>query len=122
MASKHLSSIGKEYLALNNDLDVKILKQKLKELIKIITKLENLQHHRKFCVDSISNLSANEQTALFKNGFDFLTLFNYVEDSNLIYKEIELNHKEITKIHRRIVRSQKLLKTKLQDNLKDAYK
>lgn len=122
MAKKHLSPAGKEFLSLNVDIDIKILKNKLKELIKTINKLEELQHHRKFCVESVSCLSNEEQMALFKNGFDFLTFANYVEESNFIYKEICSQHKEIARVHRRIVRGQKLLHTQLPENLKQTYK
>ena len=121
MAKKNLSRAGKQAIALNLKINTRTLKKGLREIIDIIAKLEQLQHHRKFCVDGVSRLTVSEQQALTKNGFDFLTFASFVEESDCLYKEICSKHIELARIHKKIVRSEKLINTRIPANLEETF-
>ena len=119
MANKHNSTHFKRCKAIHHKIDTELLAILLKEFIDSVARLESLQAHRRFCVESVSFLTSEEQQVLRSKGFYFVSLANYVQKNLKLHTVICDQAYKVVVLYKNVVKGHKLLKTSVPENLKD---
>ena len=119
MANKHNSTHLKRCKAIHLKIDTELLTILLKEFIESVAKLESLQAHRRFCIESVSLLTNTEQQILRLKGFYFVSLANYVQENLKLHTVICDQAQKVVVLYKCVVKGHKLLKTSVPQNLKD---
>ena len=119
MANKCNSPHLKCCKAIHLKIDTERLTILLKEFITSVAKLENLQPHQRFCVESFLLLTNEEQQVLRSKGFYFVSLANYVQENLKLHTLICDQAQKVVVLYKNVVKGHKLLKTFVPQNLKD---
>ena len=94
----------------------------LRSLCGQIEELAELQHHRRWCIDSVFNLSPELQNTYHLRGFNVLATFNYMMDCRKIYEHIDIDPNDILKLYALNVRNLSIVDGKVSEEVTDLLK